>query len=120
MSADDTIQIRCSRCQLKFRDKARRVRSGYSRQCPSCERMLFFEEGSPVKDIQNALRAAERARKVLRHQEEEEAAARAAAATQEAEQAATRQAEEAEAESATTYAGRRFDRRTSPKGRTSE
>jgi len=111
MSADDTIQIRCSRCQLKFRDKARRVRSGYSRQCPSCERMLFFEEGSPVKDIQNALRAAERARKVLRHLEEEEFAARQAAATQ--------QAEAAEAEKATTYAGRRFDRRAAPTGRTS-
>jgi hypothetical protein len=112
MGTDDTIQIRCPRCQAKFRDKARRVLSGYSRQCPSCERMLFFEEGSPVKDIQNAIRAAERARKALRHQEEEEFAARAAASAQ-----AAKQVEEAEAERVTTYARRGFDRRGPSAGR---
>jgi len=57
---EETIQVRCSRCKLKFRDKARRVRDGYSRQCPSCERMLFFIDGSPNQDINQALREAER------------------------------------------------------------
>jgi len=70
---DDTIQVRCSRCKGKFRDKARRVRDGYSRQCPSCERLLFFVDGSPNTDINDALRKAEQVRKLLRKAEEEEA-----------------------------------------------
>jgi hypothetical protein len=68
MSTDETFQIRCSRCKSKFRDRASRVRGGYARQCPSCEGMLFFEDGSPNKDIHNALREAERVRKALREQ----------------------------------------------------
>jgi hypothetical protein len=67
---DETIQVRCSRCKLKFRDKARRVRDGYSRQCPSCERMLFFIDGSPNQDINHALREAERVRKLLRQEQD--------------------------------------------------
>jgi hypothetical protein len=68
---DDTIQVRCSRCKSKFRDKARRVRDGYSRQCPTCECMVFFLDGSPNNDIQDALREAERVRKLLREEESE-------------------------------------------------
>jgi predicted nucleic acid-binding Zn-ribbon protein len=78
MGTDDTVQIRCSRCKSKFRDKARRVRSGYSRQCPDCECMVFFEDGSPNKDIHAALREAERVRKALREEEFEKTANRAA------------------------------------------
>src|SRR3989440_11775096 len=80
MGIDDTIQVRCPRCKSKFRDKARRVLSGYSRQCPSCECMVFFEEGSPSKDIHNALREAERVRKVLREEQFEKIAHPAASA----------------------------------------
>jgi hypothetical protein len=80
MGTDDTVQIRCSRCKSKFRDKARRVRSGYSRQCPDCECMVFFEDGSPNKDIHAALRESERVRKALREEEFEKIASRAAAA----------------------------------------
>src|SRR5437016_2899744 len=76
MGIDDTIQIRCSKCKSKFRDKARRVLSGYSRQCPSCECMVFFEDGSPDKNIQDALREAARVRKVLRQEETEKIASR--------------------------------------------
>ena len=36
----------------------RRVQSGYSRQCPSCETILFFEEGSGDKNAQKTLREA--------------------------------------------------------------
>jgi predicted nucleic acid-binding Zn-ribbon protein len=78
VAMEDTIQVRCSRCKTKFRDKASRVRDGYSRQCPSCERMLFFIEGSPNKDLHDALRDAERVRKALREQQAQDAAARAA------------------------------------------
>ena len=78
MAVDDAVQVRCSGCKSTFRDKARRVRSGYSRQCPSCERMVFFEDGSPNKDIQDALREAERVRKALRVEESERIASRRA------------------------------------------
>ena len=71
MGTEDTVQICCSKCKSKFRDKARRVLSGYSRQCPTCECMIFFEDGSPNKDIHEALREAARVRKVLRQEEAE-------------------------------------------------
>jgi hypothetical protein len=40
--------------------------------------MLFFENGSPNKDIHDALRAAERVRKALREEEAEKIANHAA------------------------------------------
>ena len=67
---DDTVQIRCHRCKATFRDKARRVQSGYSRQCPSCESILFFEESAIDKNVQRTLREAKRVRKALRAEEE--------------------------------------------------
>lgn len=76
MGMDDTVQIGCSRCKSKFRDKARRVLSGYSRQCPSCECMVFFEDGSPNKNIHEALREAARVRKALRQEEADKTASR--------------------------------------------
>ena len=76
MATEETVQIRCSKCKSKFRDKARRVRSGYSRQCPACECMLFFEDGSPNKDVHEALREAQRVRKILREEEIEKVASR--------------------------------------------
>jgi len=72
MTVDDSIQVCCSHCKMKFRDKARRVRGGYSRQCPGCERMIFFEDGSPKKEIDRALREAERVRKAVREAEAEQ------------------------------------------------
>ena len=80
MAVDDSIQVRCTRCKSKFRDKARRIRDGYSRQCPSCECMVFFIEGSPNKVVADAMREAERVRKLLRQEEDEKAMARARAA----------------------------------------
>ena len=71
MGTDDSVQIRCPRCKSKFRDRARRVQSGYSRECPSCERVIFFEGGSPNNDIRDALHAAERVRRALRQEESE-------------------------------------------------
>lgn len=107
---DDTIQVSCSRCRTKFRDKIGRVRSGYSRQCPSCECVLFFEEGSSNKNIQQALREADRMRKALRKEEMEKAASRAAAA-------AVEQTGEDETGIAPTRFGRRVERRGPAAGR---
>jgi hypothetical protein len=68
---DDTVQIRCHRCKASFRDKARKLQSGYSRQCPSCETILFFEDGSIDKSVQRTLREAKQLRKALRELEVE-------------------------------------------------
>ena len=65
---EDTVQIRCSRCKSKFRDKARRVVNGYSRQCPSCESMIFFAEDTANPDIRVAVRQAAQVRKEFREQ----------------------------------------------------
>lgn len=70
---DDSVQIRCARCKSNFRDKARKVQPGYSRQCPSCESVMFFEEGSNDKSVQKALRDAKHIRKLLRHEAEDKA-----------------------------------------------
>ena len=61
----DTVQICCTRCRSHFRDRARRLQSGYSRQCPNCEVLIFFEEGSNDTNVQKALRDARRLRRLL-------------------------------------------------------
>src|SRR4051812_48338794 len=63
---EDSVQIRCKYCKNVFRDRARRLQSGYSRQCPSCEVVLFFDEDSPDKNIKEAMTAARHLRKALR------------------------------------------------------
>lgn len=60
---DDAVQIRCPRCKSQFRDKARRVVSGYSKQCPRCEVMIFFEDCATDKNISRALLDAKRVRR---------------------------------------------------------
>ena len=105
MGIDDTVLVRCTRCKSKFRDKARRLRDGYSRQCPACEWIVFFLDGSPNADIHDALREAERVRKALREEEDNKAVRPAARAAE------TDGTEVAPAHS------RRVDRRARPAGR---
>jgi predicted nucleic acid-binding Zn-ribbon protein len=62
----DSIQIRCTRCKTVFRDRAGRLQSGFSRQCPCCEVVLFFDEDSQDANIKRAMRKARRARAELR------------------------------------------------------
>jgi hypothetical protein len=38
---------------------------GYCRQCPNCEVLIFFEEGSSDVNVQAALLAARRLRRAL-------------------------------------------------------
>src|SRR5262245_51318086 len=71
---EDTVQIRCHRCKGCFREKARRVQNGFSRQCITCETMLFFDEGSADKNVQRTLREARKVRKELREAEFEKLA----------------------------------------------
>jgi DNA-directed RNA polymerase subunit RPC12/RpoP len=67
---DDTVQVHCTRCKSRFRERARKLQAGYSRQCPNCEVIIFFEESSNDKHVQTALLAAKRLRRVLREAEE--------------------------------------------------
>jgi phage FluMu protein Com len=62
---DDSIQIRCSRCKSSFRDRARRIRSGYTRECPRCNVLIFFESESHDEHIRRALKAAHKMRRAL-------------------------------------------------------
>jgi predicted nucleic acid-binding Zn-ribbon protein len=66
---DDSVQVTCTRCRSRFRDRARRVQSGYSRQCPNCEVIIFFEESTFDKNVQTAMRAAKKLRRALREAE---------------------------------------------------
>ncbi len=61
----DSVQIRCPRCKSLFRDRARRIQSGYSRECPNCSALIFFEDGANDEDIQRALRSARKVRLAL-------------------------------------------------------
>ncbi|NEU94778.1 hypothetical protein FNJ47_02785 [Bradyrhizobium sp. UFLA 03-164] len=75
---EDSVQVRCTRCKNVFRDRAKRLQNGYSRQCPSCETVLFFDEDSHDPNIKRAMRTARRAREEMR--ESEGVSARKAAA----------------------------------------
>jgi len=45
------------------------VQPGYSRQCPNCEVIIFFEDSVNDKNVQATLLAARRLRRVLREQD---------------------------------------------------
>jgi DNA-directed RNA polymerase subunit RPC12/RpoP len=62
---DDSIQIRCSRCNANFRDRARRIQNGYARECPNCNVLIFFESESHDQHIKRALKAAHKMRRAL-------------------------------------------------------
>ncbi|AND89931.1 MULTISPECIES: hypothetical protein [Bradyrhizobium] len=72
------VQIQCTRCKSVFRDRAGRLQDGYSRQCPSCEVVLFFAEDSQHPFFKRAMRNARNARKARKEQREAEAARRVA------------------------------------------
>jgi hypothetical protein len=52
------------------------VQSGYSRQCPSCEVVIFFEDHVNDPNVQLALRAARNLRRALKQAEGVKPAAR--------------------------------------------
>ncbi len=68
---EDSVQIRCPHCRGSLREKARKLISGFSRQCPRCEVVLFFEESSSKPEIKSALSAARLLRRALLEQEAE-------------------------------------------------
>lgn len=66
---DDSVQVNCTRCKNVFRERATRLQNGYSRQCPCCEVLLFFDEDSQNPGIKRAMRTARNIRKELREVE---------------------------------------------------
>ena len=75
----DSVQIRCTKCKGVFRDRARRLQNGFSRQCPTCEVVLFFDEDSHEANIKRAMKTARRLRALLREAEAAEMMTRPAA-----------------------------------------
>jgi predicted nucleic acid-binding Zn-ribbon protein len=75
---EDSVQINCTRCKNVFRERARRLQNGYSRQCPCCEVLMFFDEDSQNPNIKRAMRTA---RNIRKEQRELEAAAAFSAAS---------------------------------------
>jgi predicted nucleic acid-binding Zn-ribbon protein len=65
----DTVQVTCTRCKTVFRERAKRMQSGYSRQCPCCEVVLFFEEDTQDVNMKKAMRSARQVRRELRELE---------------------------------------------------
>jgi hypothetical protein len=77
--------------------------------------MVFFEDGSPNKDVHEALREAQRVRKALREEEIEKAASRQTRV----EQADGADAEQLDgADTVPAISRRQIDRRASSTGRT--
>jgi DNA-directed RNA polymerase subunit RPC12/RpoP len=75
---EDSVQIRCSRCNARFRDRARRIQSGYARECPNCNVLIFFENESHDEHIKRALKAAHKMRRALAAAEGETASTKQA------------------------------------------
>jgi DNA-directed RNA polymerase subunit RPC12/RpoP len=75
---DDSIQIRCSRCNARFRDRARRIQNGYARECPNCNVLIFFESESHDEHIKRALKTAHKTRRALAAAEGERPASKQA------------------------------------------
>ena len=62
---DDSVQISCPRCRSRFRERARRLTNGFSRQCPACEMVVFFDDASPVVELRKAMLTAQKLRRSL-------------------------------------------------------
>jgi predicted nucleic acid-binding Zn-ribbon protein len=73
---EDRVQVRCTRCKGVFRERANRIEDGFSRQCPTCEVVLFFTAETSDLNIKRAMRDARELRKKLRDAESERLAAR--------------------------------------------
>lgn len=69
---DDSVQVSCRRCRSVFRERARRLQNGYSRQCPTCEVVLFFDDDSQDQAVRRAMKKARLVRASLREAEAEQ------------------------------------------------
>jgi len=58
LATSDKISITCSRCDRSFGELYRRIRIGFERQCPHCQRLIIFSADTEDPSIQRALRLA--------------------------------------------------------------
>jgi predicted nucleic acid-binding Zn-ribbon protein len=68
---EDRVPVRCTRCRSIFRERANRLEDGFSRQCPTCETVLSFNDHSSDQNIKRAMRDARELRRKLRDAENE-------------------------------------------------
>jgi hypothetical protein len=71
---DHTVKVTCPNCRAQFREHARRLIDGYSRQCPNCEAVIFFNEDSPKPQIRTAMKSASAVRRAMRDKADDKAA----------------------------------------------
>ena len=62
---DDSVKVKCTRCSSTFRDRAGKLRDGYSRECPNCNVLIFFDSESSDASVRKALTEARRVRNLL-------------------------------------------------------
>jgi hypothetical protein len=58
----DRIKVHCTKCKNSFRERVRNLRSGYQAQCPTCSRMITFDENTDDLGVRRALTQARRIR----------------------------------------------------------
>jgi hypothetical protein len=62
---DDKVKIKCSKCSMMFRERARMVRNGFHKQCPHCLKLITFDSSSEDNNIRRALKSARELRQAL-------------------------------------------------------
>jgi hypothetical protein len=65
----DEVRVKCPRCKGVFRERARRLTSGHTRQCSGCDTVIFFEDGSPIPEVKAAMKEARDIRRTMREEE---------------------------------------------------
>jgi hypothetical protein len=62
---DDKVKIKCSKCSMMFRERARMVRNGFQKQCPHCLKLITFDSSAEDNNIRRALKSARELRQAL-------------------------------------------------------
>jgi endogenous inhibitor of DNA gyrase (YacG/DUF329 family) len=62
MLPTDKIRIECPKCGKPFREHFRKIRGGFRMPCPSCKKMLVFDDASQDDAVRKALSAARKLR----------------------------------------------------------
>jgi hypothetical protein len=62
---DDKVKIKCSKCSMMFRERARMVRNGFQKQCPHCLKLITFDSSAEDNNIRRALKSAREVRQAL-------------------------------------------------------
>jgi hypothetical protein len=69
LATSDKIAITCSRCDRSFGELYRRIRVGFERQCPHCQRIIIFSAENEDPSVKRALKLA----RTRRNKDREEA-----------------------------------------------